>query len=207
MIRLFLLLLILPGTSVLAQHNHHQMHMDADGMVMNANSERLPRGCEAVSRDYQFTVHAGREYAEGVPGMIFGMSQHELRVDPCSRITVTFINEDQVRHQWMVHGLPVYLYQQGMFHMEASGGATQTGTFIAPADDRTYLIHCDMAQHMENGMKGQLVVGGGSGDLWSVPEVGQAYTRANYFPDYLAWLLVAGVVIGVSVAIKSGHSG
>ena len=183
------------------------MQMDATGMVMNSNMENLPRGCEAISEELEYTVYAGQKYAEGVPGMIFGMSQHELRVAPCSRITVTFVNEDSVRHQWMVHGLPVYLYAQGMFHMEASAGASQTGTFIAPADDRTYLIHCDMAQHMENGMKGQLVVGEGSGNLWSVKEVGQAYTRSSYLSPQLWWVYLSVFVAAVAAALIAGRRG
>ena len=53
----------------------------------------------------------------------------------------------------MVHGLPRYLYPGGMFHLEANGGDSQTGTFIVPSDARTYLVHCDLPQHMEKGMK------------------------------------------------------
>ena len=111
------------------------------------------------------------------------MSQHEVRVEPCSRVTVTFVNEDDIRHQWMVHGLPKYLYPTGMFHIEAMGGQRQTGTFIVPAESRNYLIHCDMAQHMEKGMRGQLVVGRGSGNLWGIAGISDAFYRSSYLPS------------------------
>ena len=175
-------------------HDSHQMAMEPGGMVMNENHDTLPRGCAGISRDQAFTIRAGRKYARDVPGMIFGMSQHEVRVQPCSRVTVTFQNEDGVRHQWMVHGLPKYLYPAGMFHIEASGGHAMTGTFIVPADDHTYLIHCDMAQHMEKGMRGQLVVGEGSGDLWGVAGISDHFYRYSYLPRY-ALVLSAGVLM------------
>jgi hypothetical protein len=147
----------------LAQHDMMQHDvMQHGGMVMNANADMLPRDCESISTEHEFTVHAGAEYAADFPGMTFGYSQTEFFVEPCSRVTVTFINDDEVRHQWMVHGLPRYLYPGGMFHLEANGGASQTGSFIVPSDDRTYLVHCDLTQHMEKGMKAQLVVGRGS---------------------------------------------
>jgi len=100
-----------------------------------------------------------------------------------------------------VHGLPKYLYPGGMFHIEAKGGASMTGTFIVPPDDRTYLLHCDMAQHMEKGMKGQLVVGAGSGDLWSVKGVSDAFERDNYLPAEFPWWFalvgMLGLVLGL----------
>ncbi len=182
------LLLLLPvsGSAQAAvdhsKHKGHQMAVDPAGVVMNQNHDKLPRDCSEISRDYEFTIHAGRKYAADFPGMIFGMSQHEVRVQPCSRVKVTFTNEDSVRHQWMVHGLPKYLYPAGMFHIEASGGHSKTGTFIVPGDDRNYLIHCDMAQHMEKGMRGQLVVGNGSGDLWGVAGVSDEFYRHSYLP-------------------------
>jgi plastocyanin len=182
-------------------HGHHGMQMDGNGMVMNANRENLPRGCAEISRDYHFEISAGSECASNSPGMIFGMSQHELRVEPCSRVTVTFTNKDEVRHQWMVHGLPKYLYPTGMFHMEANAGATLTGTFIVPGDDRTYLIHCDMAQHMEKGMKGQLVVGAGSGNLWSVKGVGDPFYRDAYLPAWIWILLALTAITGLAAAL------
>jgi plastocyanin len=183
--------------------NHHQAHsmsmsmsMNSDGIVMNTNHQDLPWGCEAISQDYEFDVRAGRVYAKDNPGMVFGMSQHEYNVRPCSRITVTFTNEDEVRHQWMVHGLPNYLYPTGMFHLESMGGKSVSGTFIVPGDHKTYLIHCDMAQHMEKGMKGQLKVGKGSGDLWNIAQVSDTYYRADYLPEFtLAIMLVLGATV------------
>jgi hypothetical protein len=71
----------------------------------------------------------------------------------------------------MMHGLPKYLYPKGMFHLEVSGPAKISGTLILPPGDKTYLVHCDIAQHMEKGMKAQLKVGKGDGDLPSIPGV------------------------------------
>lgn len=58
-----------------------------------------------------------------------------------------------------------------MFHLEANGGARKTGTFIVPKNRKTYLVHCDMAQHMEKGMKAQLRVASGRGNLSGIPGV------------------------------------
>jgi plastocyanin len=167
-----------------SNHGSHRMAVMPAGAVMNENRDNLPRDCTGISRDYAFTIRASRAYARDVPGMIYGMSQHEVQVQGCSRIEINFVNEDEVRHQWMVHGLPKYLYPAGMFHIEAAGGQTMTGTFIVPGDDQTYLIHCDMAQHMEKGMRGQLVVGKGSGDLWGIPGVSDEFYRSGYLPPY-----------------------
>lgn len=212
-----LVLAWLPGIAS-AQAVDHSGHAGHDGMVigstgvvMNENTDVLPRGCEAVGREYEFEVRAGSRYATE-PGTIFGMSAHEWRVEPCSRITVTLVNEDDVRHQWMVHGLPKYLYPAGMFHVEAMGGQSQTGTFIAPADDASYLVHCDMAQHMEKGMRGQLVVGRGSGGLWAVTGITDAFNRADYLPARtplsFGLALVAAFTLGLLLLrFAAGRSG
>jgi plastocyanin len=182
-------------------HHGHDMTLNVTGMVMNANTSELPRGCTELGRDYEFTVYAGVEFASRHPGTVFGMSRYDYQVEPCSRVTVTFINNDAVRHQWMLHGLPRYLYPQGMFHLEAAGGAQQTGTFIVPSDDRTYLVHCDMAQHMENGMKGQLKVGAGSGNLWAVPGVSASFYPDSYLPSgSLRWIAIA-LLTGICLVI------
>jgi plastocyanin len=186
-------------------HHDHDMTLNVTGMVMNANTDELPRGCAKLGRDYEFTVYGGVEFAARHPGTVFGMSRYEYQVEPCSRVTVTFINTDAVRHQWMLHGLPRYLYPQGMFHLEAAGGEQQTGTFIVPSDDRTYLVHCDMAQHMENGMKGQLKVGAGSGDLWAVPGVSAGFYPDSYLPSGgLRWIPVA-LLTGICIVIVVGR--
>lgn len=158
---------------------HHNMTLDDDGMVMNSNDSELPRDCSSISKVYDITVRAGIKYAYPFPGTIFGFDQHEIKVIPCSKINFTFINEDEIRHQWMMHGLPKYIYDQGMFHLEAAGGAQKSGSIIVPSDDKTYLIHCDITQHMEKGMKAQLVVGKGSGDLPSIPGISGAWERPN----------------------------
>lgn len=183
----------------MAGHSSHQMTLEPGGSVMNSNTSELPYDCDEISGEHAFTVYAGVEFAAHFPGTTFGMSQHEYFVKPCSLVTVTFINKDQVRHQWMVHGLPKYLYKQGMFHLEAAGGFSQTGSFIVPSDDRTYLVHCDVPQHMEKGMKGQLKVGRGNGDLWSVPGVSEGLYRDSYPPRYggvwFMTFLVTGIVL------------
>ena len=164
-------------------HAHHMGHsmpgmrMDMLSMVMHENKNTLPQDCQEISREVSITVKAGRKYAQNFNGTTFGFDAHSWQVPPCSRITVTFINEDNIRHQWMVHGLPKYLYPQGMFHMELNRKGQTTGTFIVPGDDKTYLVHCDMAQHMERGMKAQLLVGKGNGNLPSIPGISGAYIQ------------------------------
>lgn len=186
------------GSLTAAAQTAHDMSQHA-GMSMDGDAASLPSDCDRIAAEYEFTVHAGTEYSADFPGTIFGYSEHELHVAPCSRLTVTFVNDDAVRHQWMVHGLPRYIYPAGMFHLEANGGESQTGSFIVPSDDRTYLIHCDLAQHMEKGMKAQLVVGRGSGDLWAIPGVSAAFNRDAYWPRFSVAALLGAVVLGLAV--------
>jgi hypothetical protein len=205
MCRLACLFLLIPIISLSAEEKneraHHQsMAMDEDGVVMNQNTDTLPRGCDAVSTDHKLTIRVGREYAGNEPGMIFGFDEHDTRVEPCSRVTITLVNDDEVRHQWMVHGLPKYLYPAGMFHIEAMGGRSKTGTFIVPVEDKSYLVHCDMAQHMEKGLRGQLVVGDGDGDLWGVNGVSDQFLRASYLPENTRLLVITAILVGILAA-------
>lgn len=153
------------------------MNLDRDGMVMNSNATSLPKDCSKIAEDYDIEIRVGRMHAR--PGLSYGYSQYETKLAPCSRVNVTLVNDDQVRHQWMVHGLPRYLYPQGMFHLEVNGGKQKSGTFILPSGHHTYLVHCDISKHMEQGLKAQLVVGRGQGDLPSIPGI----TGAR-FPDH-----------------------
>lgn len=160
--------------------NHGDGHlMDMDGgMVMGQNADTLPGGCEKIAATKEITVHAGHKYSEKFPGTMYAFDQQEFQFEPCTKLTVHFVNDDEIRHQWMMHGLPKYLYPKGMFHLEVSGPGKVSGTLILPPGDKTYLVHCDIAQHMEKGMKAQLKVGKGGEDLPSIPGV-----TASIFPD------------------------
>jgi FtsP/CotA-like multicopper oxidase with cupredoxin domain len=156
------LLTLLPINNAVSEmnHMHHKgMTMDMNTMVMGENKDRLPNDCPGISEEQTFTIKAGRKYASQED--VFAYDVPIINVKPCARITVTLENNDQVRHQWMVHGLPRYLYDGGMFHLEANGGYKVTGTFIVPSRDESYFTHCDIAQHTEKGLKGEVIVGAG----------------------------------------------
>ena len=158
----------------------HLMDMGG-GMVMGQNTDRIPDGCSGIAATKEITVHGGHKFAEKFPGRMYAFDVQEYQFEPCTKLTVTFINEDKVRHQWMMHGLPKYLYPKGMFHLEVTGPGKITGTLILPPGEKTYLVHCDLAQHMEKGMKGQLKTGKGSGDLPSIPGV-TPYVFQDFYP-------------------------
>jgi plastocyanin len=164
--------------SMLMDHGDGHLMDMAGGMVMGQNTDTLPGGCDSISETKEITVHAGHKYAEKFPGRMFAFDTQEFNFKPCTKLTVHFVNEDNVRHQWMMHGLPKYLYPKGMFHLEATGPSKISGTLILPPGDKTYLVHCDIAQHMEKGMNAQLKVGKGDGDLPSIPGV-TAYVVAD----------------------------
>ncbi len=176
------------------------MSIDKDGMTMNANSSQLPRECKEINQNYHFEVHAGTDYAQDTPGNIFGYDLNEFEVEPCSLVQITLVNDDDIRHQWMIHGLPRYIYPGGMFHLEAAGGQSRTGSFIVPGNDATLLVHCDMAQHMEKGMKAQLIVGKGGKDLWAVAGVSSPFLRADYLSrTQLGWLIISAILAALGV--------
>ncbi len=176
----------------------HLMDM-AGGMVMGQNTSTLPGGCDSISESKEITVHAGHKYAEKFPGRMFAFDTQEFNFKPCTKLTVHFINDDNVRHQWMMHGLPKYLYPKGMFHLEVSGPAKISGTLILPPGDKTYLVHCDIAQHMEKGMKAQLKVGKGDGDLPSIPGV-TAYVVPDDYKGNLSTVMAATATAAESAA-------
>gem|GEM_PF-123577 len=166
-------------TNLMSHGDGHLMDM-AGGMVMGQNTDKLPGGCDKISETKEITVHAGHKYAEKFPGRMFAFDTQEYNFKPCTKLTVHFVNDDNIRHQWMMHGLPKYLYNKGMFHLEVTGPAKISGTLILPPGDKTYLVHCDIAQHMEKGMKGQLKVGKGDGDLPSIPGVSDYVIPDDY---------------------------
>lgn len=189
----------------MAMMHHGSMMMDEKGMIMNANSDNLPKDCPKLSGDVNITIHAGRKHALKFPGKMFAFDNQQWEVKPCSRINITFINDDQIRHQLMIHGLPGYLYPQGMFHLELYGQGELKASLIVPSQKKTYLVHCELAQHMEKGMKAQLKVGKGDGDLPSIPGV-TAYVVADDYkgslPAVMAAVAAAAEAVPAVVAKK-----
>ena len=188
-------------TSLMDHGDGHMMDMDG-GMIMGNNTDTLPGGCDKIAATKEITVHAGHKYAEEFPGRMFAFDQQEYQFEPCTKLTVNFINDDEIRHQWMMHGLPKYLYPKGMFHLEITGPGKISGTLILPPGDKTYLVHCDIAQHMEKGMKSQLKVGKGSGDLPSIPGV-SAYVIQDDYSDSIPAVISAA---DKALADKTGSS-
>jgi hypothetical protein len=186
-------------------HAHDGMRMDMEGMVMNENLDHLPQDCTALAGEQEISVRAGKQYARRFNGTMFAYDQQEWDVAPCTKVTVTFINEDHIRHQWMIHGLPRYLYPEGMFHLEVNGLGRKTGTFIVPSAKKTYLVHCDVAQHMEKGMKAQLKVGGGDGDLPSIPGI-TGPRQPELYPIQWSWwvegITLAAGLIGATLVVR-----
>ncbi|MDP2178884.1 multicopper oxidase domain-containing protein [Methylicorpusculum sp.] len=169
-----------PGLSM-AMMDHGGMMMDETGMIMNANKDKVPQDCKKIAGDVDITIRAGHKHAEKFNGKMFAFDQQEWDVAPCSRINITFINDDQIRHQLMIHGLPGYLYPQGMFHLELYGKGELKASLIVPAQKKTYLVHCEIPQHMEKGMKAQLKVDGGDVDLPSIPGISEP-VKADIYP-------------------------
>jgi hypothetical protein len=56
---------------------------------------------------------------------------------------------------------------------------------------------------MEKGMKGQMKVGRGSGDLWSIPGISSGFKQDSYLPGmtrlYLLLSSLSGVVLATLV--------
>ena len=201
--RALLLSLVLLGNlqSALAM-DHAGMIMDEKGMIMNANTDRLPRDCPKISENVDITIHAGQKHALKFVGKMFAFDQQEWSVKPCAKINITFINDDQVRHQLMIHGLPGYIYPEGMFHLELYGEGQLQASLIMPSQKKTYLVHCELPQHMEKGMKAQLKVDGGDGDLPSIPGLTKPVKADSYPVDWtqLTWsVLLLSALLGIAI--------
>jgi hypothetical protein len=200
-ILLLLSSLVMP---VYAAMDHSRMMMNEKGMIMNANPDKLPQDCTKISENVELTIRAGHKHALKFTGKMFAFDQQEWNVKPCAKINITFINDDQIRHQIMVHGLPGYLYPDGMVHLELYGEGQLQASFIVPSLKKTYLVHCELAQHAEKGMKAQLKVDGGDGDLPSIPGISAAVNADSYTVDWTSAtlaMLVLCIVLGFSLPL------
>ena len=65
-------------------HHHHDQHtMDADGMVMNENTNQLPKDCDKIASGVQITVRAGRTSAQQSNGTVLGYDQLPSKEAAC----------------------------------------------------------------------------------------------------------------------------
>lgn len=135
------------------------MRMVENGTVVNENAADLPPGCDELAGERNVTVVGGVSHSEA--GEMYAFERDRLELEPCTAVTVTFVNEDTVRHQWMVHGLPAETYPMGMFTIEVNGPGAVTATFVTPGDDVTLDTHCSLPQHEQKGMAMTVVVGEG----------------------------------------------
>ena len=133
------------------------MQMREGGMVTNENKDELPSGCSQVTGNKSIYVEGGSRYAD--PGDAYTFTKESYDFKTCQRVTVEFRNTDEVRHQWMIHGLPEETYPMGMFNIEAQGGETVKGTFITPSEPQTLNLHCSIPQHEQKGMHGTVNIG------------------------------------------------
>ena len=133
----------------------------AGAKVVNENTDNLPPGCEEISGEEEILVHGGREHASHFHGAVFTFDNRSFEMPGCTRVTVTFVNDDPIRHQFMVHGT----WPDGFFMVEVDGPGQDTGTFILPSKPASLMVHCGVAQHQQKGMKGQFLVDGGVGDI------------------------------------------
>lgn len=177
----------------------------APAVVMNANPDRLPPGCDAVQREAAVTIRGGREPAASFPDKTFTYSRRVLDYPGCTRLKVTFVNHDAIRHQWMMHGLPPETYDGGTFNIEVPAEGQETGTLILPAEPTTLMVHCGLPQHMQKGMKAAIRVAGGMGLPPNIPgETGQ-WGTPGHEREAIAWwrlgIALAGLLIGLAVAL------
>lgn len=184
--------------AIFSQINFASMQMDEKGMVMNSNVDNLPKDCSQISETVNLTVHAGHQYAAKFNGKMFAFDAQQWVVKPCAKINITFINDDQIRHQLMIHGLPGYLYPDGMLHLELYGQGELHASLIVPSLNKTYLVHCELAQHAEKGMKGQLRVGNGDGNLPSIPGISSPIKNDSYVLDW-SFLKLATILIFIVI--------
>ncbi len=168
--------------------------------VMGQNTDQLPPGCSEISGTASITVKAGTEHAEKFPSKMYTYSDRKLQFPPCTKLNVTFVNNDSIRHQWMVHGLPGSIYPEEMFMLEVTGPGKDTGTFILPDQDESLLIHCGVPQHMQKGMKAQLTVGDGDGSISNIPGHTAAVSEYQYGSE-------SAVPLGMVLAILMAFGG
>lgn len=184
---LFLLLVVV---AVLA------LSPSAGAKVVNENTDDLPPGCDSISEELELTVRGGKDFASDMAGVVFTFDNRSFDMPACARVTVTFVNEDDVRHQFMPHGV----WPDGTFLIEVDGPGEDTGTFITSANPGSVMVHCGVSQHQQKGMKAQILVAGGTGNIPNIPGVAGLPPedgQEEHSPTTSAWIAVVLVALAM----------
>ncbi len=128
----------------------------------------------------EITVRGGVAHAEA--GEVFGFDVETIRARPCQQVIVTFVNEDDVRHAFMVENL------SPMFMIELRGRGERTMSFVTPDEHVTLALHCHVRGHDRAGMLGEVIVGeGGSvtgANAASAPWTHTAWMALAFFGSF-----------------------
>jgi len=169
-----------------------------NGSVVNANPDAAPGGCASIQGERGITINAGRQYADA--GEAFGYDVDSVTAPPCTRLVVTVVNHDDVRHQWMVHELPTEAYPMGMFSIEVANAGRVTASFVTPAEPGEYTGHCSLPQHEQKGMRLPLIVTGDSSTSTTLTTNDES-TSGNA-PGFGLLVVLAGVSLAALLVVR-----
>jgi len=163
------------------------------------NDDTAPPGCEAIEGEKEVNVVA---VSEGTGYPLYEYSPKVVETEPCTRLSVTFESSTRIRHQFVVEGLPEEVHPDGYFGIEADGGAEETATFVTPGEDTTLPVESTVGNQADSGLRGQIVLGEGDGDIDGVPGVTKDGWResGDRLPAAEIVATVFGIVAGLSVA-------
>jgi hypothetical protein len=175
-----------------------------NGSTVNANADSLPPGCDAVRGERRLTIDAGREYADA--GDAYGYDLDSVTVPACTRLVVTLVNHDDVRHQWVVDGLPTATYPGGYAGIEVAERGSVTAAIVTPSQPGTYEGLSTLPQHEQNGMRLPLVVTGDESTEATTEttdtDSDQSEGTVPGFGPLLALLALAGAVGAALLAVR-----
>lgn len=171
-----------------------------NGSVVNANADTPPGNCSTIRGERRVTIHAGQQYAN--PGEAFGYDFDSITTAPCTRLVVTLVNHDDVRHQWLVETLPTDTYPAGLFSVEADGRSRVTATFVTPAEPREYAGYCSLPQHEQNGMRLPLVIPGDSNEAVSTETTTSSDGTGTGLPGFGSLAALAALLAALLLAVR-----
>lgn len=171
-----------------------------NGSIVNANADTAPGNCSTIRGERHVTIHAGQQYAD--PGEAFGYNVDSLTTSPCTRLVVTLVNHDDVRHQWLVETLPTDTYPAGLFSVEVDGRSRVTATFVTPAEPREYAGYCSLPQHEQNGMRLPLVVPGDVDDSAATETTTDVDDTGTSIPGFGTLAALAALLAALLLAVR-----